>query len=252
MYHSIYDLKDFYNSPSGKMVEAVLSRQLRLWWDNLKGYRVVGIGYTQPFLMQYEDEAERVIAVSPAGQGIYPWPEIAGRHNLAVLSEESELPFETNSVDRVLLVHSLEYAELLRSNLQEVWRILKSNGRLIVVAPNRNGLWARADWSPFGQGTPYSRDQLRFFLRDNLFVYERSTSVLFTPPLRLNLIQKSFDTIEKVLGTVMPGLGGLHVVEASKQIYSGLSVPAEAKGIVRGRQRAVPNPVPGLRKNIEG
>ncbi|HNS45284.1 MAG TPA: class I SAM-dependent methyltransferase, partial [Alphaproteobacteria bacterium] len=114
MYRSIYDLKDFYNSPSGQLVARVLRPQIRSWWESVKGQRVVGIGYAQPYLDMFLDEAERVISISPAGQGIYPWPD--AEHNLAALAEESELPLETNSVDRVLLIHSLEYAELLRSN----------------------------------------------------------------------------------------------------------------------------------------
>lgn len=180
MFRSVYDLKDFYASPSGGIVRSVLAHSIRTWWDNLKGFRVIGIGYTQPYLELFTGEAERVISVSPAFQGCYPWPD--PQYNMAVLAEESELPLETNSVDRVLLVHSLEYAELQRSNLQEIWRVLKSNGRLIVVAPNRSGLWSRAEWSPFGHGSPFSKEQLRFVLRENLFVYERANTILFTPP----------------------------------------------------------------------
>jgi len=118
---------------------------------------------------------------------------------------------------------------------------------LIVIAPNRRGLWSRADWSPFGQGTPYSRDQLRFFLRDNLFVYERSTTALYTPPIRWNIVRKSFESLEKYLPWFLPGIGGVHVVEASKQIYSGITQTAESKVIVRGRHGILPNPVPDMR-----
>ncbi|MDY0028459.1 MAG: methyltransferase domain-containing protein [Pseudobdellovibrionaceae bacterium] len=245
MYQSIYDLKDFYNSPSGLLVKRVLMNQIRSWWPNTKNLRVVGIGYAQPYLEIFLDEADRVISISPAGQGIYPWP--SEEHNLNALAEESELPLETNSVDLVLLIHSMENAELLKSNLQEIWRILKSNGRLIVVAPNRRGLWSRAEWTPFGQGTPFSRDQLRYYLRDSLFVYERSTCALYTPPLRWKIVQKSFESLEKYLSWVLPGMGGVHIVEASKQIYSGLTAKSDTKVIVRGRQTILTSPVPDMR-----
>ncbi|OIN86111.1 MAG: hypothetical protein AUJ12_07205 [Alphaproteobacteria bacterium CG1_02_46_17] len=248
MYRSIYDLKDFYNSPSGILVRRVVGRQIRNWWDDVHDMRVVGIGYTTPYLNMFLEESDRTISISPAGQGIYPWPENAD--NLATLAEESELPLETNSVDRVLLVHSLEHAELLRSNLQEIWRVLKSNGRLIVITPNRRGLWSRAEWSPFGQGTPYSREQLRFFLRDNLFVYERSTCVLYTPPLRWNIVRNSSETLEKYLPWILPGMGGLHMVEASKQIYSGLTQAVENRVIVRGRHGIIPSAVPDMRSHV--
>ncbi len=234
MYHSIYDFKDFYNSPMGNVVKHVLRQNIRNYWGNLKGLRVVGIGYTHPYLDLFMPEAERCISVNPAEQGAYPWP--TDQQNLSVLAEETELPIETNSVDRVLLVHSLEFAELPKSNLQEIFRILKSNGRLIVITPNRRGLWARAEWSPFGNGVPYSGDQLRFLLRDNLFVYERSCTALHMLPLRWNIIQKSFDYFETIIPHILPTTGGVHLVEVSKQVYAGTTMITDSsKVIIRAR-----------------
>jgi len=243
MYRSIYDLKDFYNDEPGVHVRKILRAHIQSWWPDVKNQRIAGIGFAAPYLDVFLPDAERCLAVMPAGQGVYPWPE--NSRNLTMLAEESELPLETNSVDRVLLIHSLEYAELLRSNLQEIWRVLKSNGRLLVVAPNRLGFWARADWSPYGQGTPYSLDQLRWFLRDNLFVYERHKGALFMPPIRRKLIYRSADTFEKVCPYILPALAGVHMVEASKQLYAGMDIGGGSKVKVRGRGSFVPDTVGG-------
>lgn len=236
MYQSIYDFRDFYNTPMGGVVRSVLRRKIRSCWPHVKGLRVVGIGCPQPYLDMFLPEAERCIAINPAAQGSFPWPEQGA--NLSVLAEEAELPIETNSVDRVLLIHSLEYGELPHSNLKEIYRILKSNGRLLVIVPNRRGLWSRAEWSPFGHGTPYSGDQLRMALRENLFVLERSSMALFAPPVRFNMVQKSFGTFDLVLSLILPAIGGVHVVEVSKQVYAGTSVPVGAKVIIRARPAA--------------
>lgn len=249
MYRSIYDLKVFYNSPSGVMVRRILRRHILRWWNNTRDERIVGIGYGQPFLECFLDNAERCYAILPAGQGAFAWPE--GRKNLTVLAEESELPIETNSVDKVLLIHSFENAELLRSNLQEVWRILKGNGRLLIITPNRVGFWSRAEWSPFGQGTPYSLNQLKSILRENLFTFERNKPVLYVPPLRRATIIKSAETFEKVGPYIIPAFAGLHMVEASKQLYAGIDAGTGAKVKVRGRGNLIPNPVP-LGRNIRG
>ncbi len=233
MYHSIYDFKDFYNSPMGGVVKHVVRKKVRSYWSNVDRLRLVGIGYCQPYLDLFTTEADRCICINPAEQGSYPWP--ANAQNLTALAEETELPIETNSVDRVLLVHSLEFAELPKSNLQEIFRILKSNGRLIVLVPNRRGLWSRAEWSPFGHGTPYSGEQLRFLLRDNLFVYEQSCTVLHVPPFRWNMIQRSFEYFEAAMPHLLPRVGGLHMVEVSKQVYSATPMPAESKVIIRAK-----------------
>ncbi len=242
MYRSIYDLKVFYNSPSGSMVRRIVRRHILNWWQDTRDERIVGIGFAQPYLEPFLDNCERCYAVMPAGQGAYPWPD--GKKNLTVLSEESELPLETNSVDKILLIHSFEHAELLRSNLQEIWRVLKSNGRLVIVTPNRVGFWARAEWSPFGQGSPSSLNQLKSILRDNLFVFERNKPVLYVPPMRRSTIIKSADTFEVIGPFTFPAFAGLHMIEASKQLYAGIDVPNGAKVKVRGRGNLIPNPVP--------
>ena len=238
MYHSIYDFKDFYHSAIGGVVKHVLRGKIRGYWSNVKSMRVVGIGYTQPYLDLFSAEAERCVCINPAEQGGYPWPSNA--QNLCVLAEETELPIETNSVDRVLLVHSLEFAELPNSTLQEIFRILKSNGRLIVLTPNRRGMWARAEWTPFGHGTPYSADQLKSLLRENLFVYEQSCAALYVPPFRWNIIRRTFEYFEAALPHILPAIGGVHIVEVSKQVYSGTAIPADSKVIIRARPIAAP------------
>ena len=220
----------------------LLSRHIGNWWPDCRAQRILGIGYAQPYLEPYLDASERCYAVTPAELGAYPWPE--NRKNLTVLSEESELPFESNSLDRVLLVHSLEHAELLHSNLQEIWRVLKSNGRLLIIAPNRMGFWSRSDWSPFGQGTPYSTEQLKSILRDHAYVYERHKPVLFVPPVRRATIIKSAESFEKIGPYIFPAFAGLHMIEASKQLYAGVDIQSGSRIKVRGRGNLVPSPVP--------
>ena len=41
----------------------------------------------------------------------------------------------------------------------------KALGKLVIVTPNRRGLWARFEHTPFGTGRPFSRGQLTELLR---------------------------------------------------------------------------------------
>lgn len=237
IYRSIYDLRDFYNQPMGQWVCRIVRRMIGAWWPSVHGQRVAGIGYACPYLDLFVTESERCIAIMPAAQGALRWP--FNDRNLTVLSEESELPLETSSVDRVVLVHSLEHAELIQANLQEISRVLKGDGKLLIIVPNRTGFWSRAEWSPFGRGTPYSMSQLRIFLRDNLFVHERTKPFLYVPPLRWNWVVRIAPTLEKIGPWLFPAFAGLYIVEASKQVYAGIDVPVMAKGRVRGRRAAM-------------
>ena len=77
-----------------------------------------------------------------------------------MLVDETELPLIDEGADRILLVHMLEWSENPLELLRELWRVLAPNGRLLLIVPNRRGLWARVDTTPFGYGSPFSRSQL--------------------------------------------------------------------------------------------
>lgn len=234
MYLSAYDLKSFYHLKTGRIVRRVLQQRIAEFWPDVHGFRVMGYGYASPYLRMFkEQEAERVFGVMPAGQGAHHWPQDS--HNLICLSEETELPIETNSLDRVLMIHSLEFAELMKPNLQEIWRVLKSNGRLLVIVPNRGGLWARSDWSPLGQGTPYSATQITHYLKDNGFIHERTEEALFMPPYKATMFLKSAGLFEYLGRRMMPFGAGVHMVEASKQLYARPTISGGSRVSVRGR-----------------
>ena len=239
MMRTIYDLKSFYECKRGRIVQPLLMQCIQSIWPDAAGLRMMGAGYAVPFLAAYRDGAERVFAVMPEKLGVHGWaPE--GK-NCACLSAEGELPIETESIDRILLVHSLEYTDLAAPYLDELWRVLKSTGRILVVVPNRRGLWARAEWSPFGHGVPYSGSQLAAVLRDHLFAIETVRRAVFIPPLRSSFLMRSLLPVERFLSKILPGLGGVVMVEASKQIYSGVLTQNQARAKIRGRRILIPS-----------
>ena len=105
MYTDVVDLRDFYETRRGQVARHMIRRTVRALWPDLRGLRVLGLGYATPYLRQFRDEAERVIACMPASQGVLHWP-LEGPWAVA-LTEETELPLPDYSVDRVLLVHGL-------------------------------------------------------------------------------------------------------------------------------------------------
>ena len=218
MYGDVVDLREFYASHLGQVVRRLVRRQIRQMWPDVGGMRVLGIGYATPFLRPFREEAERAIAVMPAGQGVSFWPPEGP--GLVALSEEGELPLPDNCVDRVLLVHALEFTEHLRPLMREIWRVMAGGGRLIAIVPNRRGIWARSDVTPFGHGSPFSPGQLRQTLRANLFVPEREERALFFPPVRSRFLLAGAGAWEKVGQRWLPAFAGANITEASKQIYA--------------------------------
>lgn len=218
--HNVYSLRSFYVSRSGRLIRRLLLRHILALWPDVKGLRVMGAGYAVPYIKPLRAMgAERIFAILPAGQGgVHAWPDDGP--NLVALAEDSELPVETESVDRIILIHGLEHAEFPDAMMGELWRILKSSGKMLIIAPNRLGLWARADWTPFGHGRPWSMGQIHDLLEAHGFTHERTERALFMPPFRSFLMLRSAYMIESIGRAVFPGLAGLYIVEAGKQVYA--------------------------------
>src|SRR5271169_485500 len=117
MASDVVDLRDFYRTPLGQVARRMIRQAVRRMWPDMRGLRVLGIGYPTPFLTAISPETERTLALMPASLGVLGWPP-DGR-NLVTLADEGELPFSDYSIDRVLLVHALETTEQAAPMLKE-------------------------------------------------------------------------------------------------------------------------------------
>ena len=168
----VIQLQAFYASPLGQVARRILSARLRSLWPDLRGFALAGVGYASAYLPIFRDETDRAIALMPAAQGVAVWPRQGP--SASALIDPLMLPLGDASLDRVIIVHALEASGNPKELLSEIWQTLKPGGRIIVIAPNRRGLWARLDTTPFGQGQPFSRAQLTGLLREALFTPEVS------------------------------------------------------------------------------
>lgn len=241
MWSDVVDLRDFYATGLGQVASRMLRRRIRMIWPDLTGQRLLGFGYTVPYLRPFLDEAERVVAVMAAQQGVLPWPSVGTNH--VALADESDLPLSDLSMDRVLLVHAVECSEQLRSMLREVWRVLADGGRILVVVPNRRGIWARLDRTPFGTGHPYTVTQLSRLLRDCMFTPVSAAGALFVPPSHSRMALGTAQAWEKLGDRWFPRFAGVVMIEATKQIYAAAPITGRAARQpvyvrARGSQRA--------------
>ncbi|WP_265517630.1 class I SAM-dependent methyltransferase [Nitratireductor luteus] len=234
MISDIVDLKAFYATLLGRFAERSISMALSSLWTKLPEERLMGLGYTLPWLDRFAADAERTFAFMPARQGAVTWPP--GKPSATAIVLEDELPLADAALDRVLLVHALEHTENPRQALLEIWRVLAPGGRLVIVVPNRRGMWARFEHTPFGTGRPYSRAQLVELLREANFTPARWADALHFPPAERRWIMRLHRWLEHAGRRFWPLFAGVLVVEAEKRLYQGL--PAMAR-----RSRRVLMPV---------
>lgn len=222
-------LRDFYGRPLGQLVRRLLLARIRARWRHINGETLIGLGFASPYLGAFRTEAQRIGAFMPASQGALVWP--TNGPGSSVLVDEEQLPLADSSVNRLLAVHCLEVAERTRPLLREMWRVLAPEGRLLMVVPNRSGVWARLDTTPFGQGRPYSRGQLQQLLGDALFTPLDWTNALYVPPIERQMVLRSATAFERVGSRLSHRLGGVIIVEARKELTAPIGKGAQASPI---------------------
>jgi SAM-dependent methyltransferase len=241
MHLDVGELQTFYDGHLGQIARRLIRQRLREVWPSVRGQSLLGLGYATPYLRPFQGEADRVIALMPAQQGVVHWP--AGPTSLTALIDESFLPLPDASFDRVIVAHSLETSEVLRPLLRQIWRVLTPAGRLIVIAPNRASLWAQFEMTPFGHGTPFSRSQLSRLLSDAMFTPTAATTCLHMPPFASRYLLRTGARWESAGRKVWPHLAGVHLAEATKELMAlapsgGLRQRVPAKQVLAPRGAA--------------
>lgn len=242
MYLDVLDLRNFYAQPLGRATAHYINLRLREHWPNLNGLSVLGMGYTPPYLRGMVAGTERTIAFMPSRQGAVYWPSSGS--SLTSLVEADALPLPDACIDRIALVHMLELSENPADHLREIWRVLTPGGRLLIVVPNRRGVWARLEHTPFGYGQPFSKGQLTHLLRDTMFTPVRWSDALYFAPFKRQSLLRSSRLWERMGGKCWPAFSGVLILEATKLLRQG--VPAQEANVLQSSFRPVFLPVPNL------
>jgi SAM-dependent methyltransferase len=222
----VHAAADFYATAQGVVAGRLIRDRMTKIWPGMAGLSVLGLGYAPPYLRPWREEARLTVALTPAHLGAARWP--MGAANLTCMAEEDALPFSGPIFDRVLLIHGLESSENARRMLREIWRVMKDDGRLMVVTPNRQGMWAYFEKTPFGHGTPYSPGQVGRLLASSLFRVEQRETAVFLPPTEMRIVLRSNRVWERVGHRLLPQFAGVTITEAVKDVYSAMPTKPNA------------------------
>lgn len=219
MHLDVLDLRSFYyRTGLGRVAQKAIRAKVTALWPDAAGQSVVGYGFAVPLLRPYLEKARRVVAVMPGPQGVMPWP--AGMPNVSVLAAEGNWPLQTGMADRLILMHGLETSDNPAAVLEEAARVLAPGGRALLIVPNRAGLWARRDVTPFGFGRPYSSSQLEAQARRHGFTPERHLSALYAPPSQKRFWLRTAPFWERTGRRIPWRAGGVLMLEVSKQAFA--------------------------------
>ncbi|TCP07179.1 methyltransferase family protein [Caldimonas thermodepolymerans] len=136
-------------TPTGRYLLAWEQQQIDAAVGDVFGFHAVQLGLPQLGGLEQNRMPHRWLALdrppaapteapAPPGEAAPPRP-----HGVpwALLTDFHALPFETQSLDLVILPHTLELAGDPHQTLREVERVLVPEGRVVVVGLNPASLW---------------------------------------------------------------------------------------------------------------
>lgn len=132
-------------------------------------------------------------------------------------------PIAADSVDAVVLPHTLEFAADAHQVLRETERVLIPEGRLVVLGFNALSLWGAWRLVRRGQGNlPWcGRFLTSFRIGDWLsllgFDIEMQEMMMFRPPWRRALLRQ-FSFLDTMGRRFWPVLGGVYAIRAFKRV----------------------------------
>lgn len=219
MSNYLSEFTNFYDSTLGSVALRYIRGSVIESWKSVNNQNLLGIGFSEPYLSQFVQHAHRIISVVNFPSKMDSISLNRFTINRSLLAEELNLPFSDESMDKVLIVHSLEHSKHVHNFLREVWRVLSPNGSILLVVPNRRGIWSQNERTPFGHGQPYGIGQLNQILMASLFTPIKIKDCLYTPPLKSEHLMRLAPAFES-FGVYGFRVGGVLIAEAIKQIYA--------------------------------
>ncbi|MCY3674923.1 MAG: methyltransferase domain-containing protein [Paracoccaceae bacterium] len=243
----------YFHTELGSFVnETLIAETNEIWPDKVSG-SVLGYGFALPLLGQFLGKDSRIINLMPESLECQKWP--AGKPNMSVHTLESNWPLPTASIERAILLHGLEFCENESAMLSECWRVLVPEGLMLIIVPNKSGVWSMNSSTPYGWGRSYSYGQLEKILSRHKLQLEHHSMALMVPPSNDGSLRIMAKTIEKTGKKLhQKVVGGIHLIVARKRIFLtrqhgiGETVKSGLE-LLKGAKNPTPKPVTGMEQS---
>jgi SAM-dependent methyltransferase len=247
-------LQNWLKTPPGQTLLAWENAQFEQMVADIFGYHALQLGLPDLHALHANRMPHRWVAVSETGDVLNEKGQIGTTNNIAsktnntpatidkhhkknefiahLVTDFEALPFPENSLDLLVLPHSLELSQDPHATLREAERVLVPEGRLIVCCFNPLSLWGLKQkrshlYKKLNLGELYlpeagefiSYRRLRDWLKLLNFELESSEFGCFRPAVRSQAMLQRFAWMDKLGSRYWPILGAVYVVSAVKRVH---------------------------------
>lgn len=209
-------LEEWFAGALGRELAALEEDSVGRMLHDTFGYYLVQLGMSGTFDAAVRASRIRHRILLPVGVHV-------GSGDAQALARPHQLPVAADSVDVVLLPHTLDFTPDAPQVLREAERVLIAEGRVVVVGFNALSLWglgrlvrgprSRVPWC----GSFLTPFRIADWLRLLGFDIEMQEMMMFRPPWRRTLLQR-LSFVESLGRRYWPFLGGVYVIRAVKRV----------------------------------
>ena len=242
---SIIELADWLQTPAGRYLLAWERARIGAALVDIFGFHALQLGLPEMSALEANRMPHRWLALDSLST---PRRDEEGGIKTSLFCEFDELPFESASLDLVVMPHALELARDPHQTLREVERVLRPEGRLVITGLNPASLWGLRQ--NLGRMRPGERKlflpraggfigywRLRDWLRLLGCEVESAQFGCYAPPLRSEEWLARWQWVEGVGARWWPVLGAVYFISAVKRV-PGMRLVGLAKTTKRRTQAA--------------
>lgn len=220
-----HGLRDWYGHPLGQSLLEAERRVLDGILPDLFGYYLVQVGtVTDEYLLGASLIRHHIVI--DAARPCAPAGESCGRAS-GMYGHAAVLPLRSDSVDVVLLLHTLDFEASPHEVLREAERALVPEGHVVILGFNPWSLWGlrrlftwrrrrHAPWRGAFRRVMRIKDWLALLGFDVI----AGRSCFFRPPLKHPGLMRRLMWMERLGARWWPYLGGTYIIVAKKRVVT--------------------------------
>jgi SAM-dependent methyltransferase len=208
--------EQWFHTPPGSMLLALEKQQLQRMLAHQFGDVLVQLGGPMDGLFTNPSPIVHRITI---GQESCPIKGIP-----YVKSHFDELPLRPDSVDIIVCMHVLEFADEPELILEQIYQALVPQGQVLIIGFNPTSLWGLSRFFHASKDFPWSgkfhsQTRIQSMLQKVGYHVSAKKTLCFRPPLRSRKLWSSLLVLEPLGQFFAPDLGGVYFLSARKKVW---------------------------------
>lgn len=220
MKYFVDNIDKWYQEWPGKLVAELEQEQLRNLLSHFSGDYLVQIGGLSDLSLVQSSPIRNKIYI---GSHLRESSKNTSQNNLYIEANLDELPLHPESIDTIVLFHTLEYLTHPKAMLEELHHFIAPNGQLIILGLNPMSLWGLKNGFRKEQHFPWGarflpESEIKHWLRTIGYRVVVSKTFCFWPPLKNPKTLNKLLFMDAIGQICLPWLGGFYMIMAQKRV----------------------------------